>query len=96
MQKEIVFSKSPARSGKGFLVWIPAKIAEYQDISEGSTVVCSIIHLSGKDQQELTFTKRIARSGKTLMVWIPKDVTDFLEINSDSLCQFRMQKLVRP
>ena len=88
---ELTFSKLPAKSGKGYLAWIPKHIVEFLKLSEKSYVEVSVRNLKKKDV--LKFTKRVAKSGRGFLLWIPKDVSDYLLINERTMCELTIRKL---
>jgi len=88
---ELTFAKMPARSGKGYLAWIPKHIVEFLKLSEKSYVEVSMRNLKKKDV--LRFTKKVAKSGRGFLFWIPKDVSDYLSIDEKAMCEFTISKL---
>ena len=91
MTKELIFTKQVARSGRGFLVWIPKDIVDFLKLDERTYVETSVREL--KKEIVLRFTKRIAKSGRGYLLWIPKDVSDYLKLGEDSMCEFRISRL---
>ena len=91
MTKRVVFTKRAARSGKGYLVWIPKDVVSALNLDKDTYIQGSIVCL-GKPKK-LSFVKRISRSGRGYLLWLPKDISDFLKLKKDNLCEFEIEKL---
>ncbi|HLD87520.1 MAG TPA: hypothetical protein VJB12_05670 [Candidatus Nanoarchaeia archaeon] len=47
-EKDLVFVKRVAKSGRGYLVWIPKDVTDFLDIAKDDTVEIRIRRLSKK------------------------------------------------
>jgi|APSaa5957512622_1039677.scaffolds.fasta_scaffold205274_1 antitoxin component of MazEF toxin-antitoxin module len=94
MGYQLTFTKRIAKSGRGYLVWIPKDVTEFLKISKNSTVEIQIFDLLNKNSN-LTFTKKVSKSGKGYLIWIPKDVIDFLNLSEKSFVEIKIKKLKR-
>jgi antitoxin component of MazEF toxin-antitoxin module len=94
MENQLTFTKRIAKSGRGYLVWIPKDVTDFLKISKESTVEIQIFDLLNKNSN-LTFTKKVSKSGKGYLIWIPKDVTDFLNLSGESFVELKIRKLKR-
>jgi len=86
-----IFIKKVAKSGRGYLFWIPKDVSDFLSISSTSMIefVIKKVDILATPSQELTFTKKPSPSKQGFLIWIPKNIIEFQNLDESSFVEVK-------